>query len=199
MCVCVVVCVCWVCDINLLVCMNTVYVGMHTSVIMSMCVCVCDYVYMYVWGTIYKCDSFLPHFSHTHSPLPLHIAHNSSFPSLSPPSLSPFFASSLPPSIHPLLPLSLSDELQNTFDIFHRCLAVAYGTFFLNLYTKANAPCLLCHGCKSLYPPGQYIHHACPALPPNIVPCRSRMWRRCLVPLVSQVCCYMLCVCVFTW
>lgn len=76
-------------------------------------------------------------------------------------------------------------ELQNTFDIFHRCLAVAYGTFFLHLYTKANAPCVLCHGCKSLYPPGQYIHHACPALPPNIVPCRSRMWRRCLVPLMS--------------
>ena len=50
MCVCVwlCVCVCWVCDINLLVCMNTVYVGMHASVIMSMCVCVCDYVYMYV-------------------------------------------------------------------------------------------------------------------------------------------------------
>ena len=63
---------------------------------------------------------------------------------------------------------------------------MAYGTFFLHLYTKANAPCLLCHGCKSLYPPGQYIHHACPALPPNIVPCRSRMWRRCLVPLVSS-------------
>lgn len=81
---------------------------------------------------------------------------------------------------------SLPFELQNTFDIFHRCLAVAYGTFFINLYTKANAPCLLCHGCKSLYPPGQYIHHSCPALPPNIVPCRSRMWRRCLVPLVSQ-------------
>ncbi|XP_019857526.1 PREDICTED: uncharacterized protein LOC109585824 [Amphimedon queenslandica] len=81
---------------------------------------------------------------------------------------------------------SLPFELQNTFDVFHRCLAVAYGTFFINLYTKANAPCLLCHGCKSLYPPGQYIHHSCPALPPNIVPCRSRMWRRCLVPLVSQ-------------
>ena len=158
-------------------------------------VCVCDYVYMCVWGTIYK-----SHFSHTHSPLPLHIAHNSSFPSLSllPPFLLSLLPLSLPPS-PPLLPLSLSDELQNTFDIFHRCLAVAYGTFFLNLYTKANAPCLLCHGCKSLYPPGQYIHHACPALPPNIVPCRSRMWRRCLVPLVSQVCCYMLCVCVFTW
>ena len=62
---------------------------------------------------------------------------------------------------------------------------MAYGTFFLHLYTKANAPCVLCHGCKSLYPPGQYIHHACPALPPNIVPCRSRMWRRCLVPLMS--------------
>jgi hypothetical protein len=81
---------------------------------------------------------------------------------------------------------SLPYELKNSFDIFHRCLAVAYGTFFLNLYTKANAPCLLCHGCKSLYPPGQYIHHACPALPPNIVPCRSRMWRRCLIPLVSS-------------
>ena len=77
------------------------------------------------------------------------------------------------------------DELQNTFDIFHRCLAIAYATFFLNLYSKANAPCVLCHGCKSLYPPGQYIHHVCQALPPNIVPCRSRMWRRCLVPLVS--------------
>lgn len=76
-------------------------------------------------------------------------------------------------------------ELQNSFDIFHRCLAVVYGTFFLNLYLKANAPCLLCHGCKSLYPPGQFIHHSCLALPPNIVPCRSRMWRRCLVPLVS--------------
>lgn len=63
---------------------------------------------------------------------------------------------------------------------------MAYGTFFLNLYTKSNAPCLLCHGCKSLYPPGQYIHHSCLALPPNIVPCRSRMWRRCLVPLMSQ-------------
>lgn len=62
---------------------------------------------------------------------------------------------------------------------------MVYGTFFLNLYTKANAPCLLCHGCKSLYPPGQFIHHSCLALPPNILPCRSRMWRRCLVPLVS--------------
>lgn len=81
--------------------------------------------------------------------------------------------------------ITLPVELQNSFDIFHRCLAVVYGTFFLNLYTKANAPCLLCHGCKSLYPPGQFIHHVCPALPPNIVPCRSRMWRRCLIPLVS--------------
>ena len=95
--------------------------------------------------------------------------------------------------LYQVLPLSLylifvsfcADELQNTFDVFHRCLAVAYSTFFLNLYTKANAPCLLCHGCQSLYPPGQYIHHACQALPPNIVPCRSRMWRRCLVPLLS--------------
>ena len=88
-------------------------------------------------------------------------------------------------SFPPSLSLSPPVELQNSFDIFHRCLAVVYGTFFLNLYTKANAPCLLCHGCKSLYPPGQFIHHACPALPPNIVPCRSRMWRRCLIPLVS--------------
>lgn len=80
---------------------------------------------------------------------------------------------------------TLSVQLQNSFDVFHRCLAVVYGTFFLNLYSKANAPCLLCHGCKSLYPPSQFIHHTCSALPLNIVPCRSRMWRRCLVPLVS--------------
>lgn len=93
--------------------------------------------------------------------------------------------SSAPSLIITIPPLQLTVELQNTFDVFHRCLAVAYSTFFLNLYTKANAPCLLCHGCKSLYPPGQYIHHACPTLPPNIVPCRSRMWRRCLVPLLS--------------
>ena len=92
-----------------------------------------------------------------------------------------------PPSAHslPHAHTTLPVQLQNSFDVFHRCLAVVYGTFFLNLYSKANAPCLLCHGCKSLYPPSQFIHHSCPALPLNIVPCRSRMWRRCLVPLVS--------------
>lgn len=88
-------------------------------------------------------------------------------------------------AVHERGKVPLPVELQNSFDVFHRCLAVVYGTFFLNLYTKANAPCLLCHGCKSLYPPGQFIHHSCLALPPNILPCRSRMWRRCLVPLVS--------------
>ncbi|CAI8040850.1 Ski oncogene, partial [Geodia barretti] len=88
-------------------------------------------------------------------------------------------------ALHEKNTLQLPLELQNSFDVFHRCLAVVFGTFFLNLYSKANAPCLLCHGCKSLYPPGQFIHHNCPALSTTIVPCRSRMWRRCLVPLVS--------------
>lgn len=88
-------------------------------------------------------------------------------------------------ALHEKNTLQLPLELQNSFDVFHRCLAVVFGTFFLNLYTKANAPCLLCHGCKCLYPPGQFIHHTCPALSATIVPCRSRMWRRCLVPLVS--------------
>lgn len=78
-------------------------------------------------------------------------------------------------------------ELQSSFDIVHRCLGVIYGTFFLNMYFKANAPCLLCHSCHGVYPPSQFIHHPCPGIQRlDIPPCKSRMWRRCLIPLVSQ-------------
>ena len=80
----------------------------------------------------------------------------------------------------------LPSELQCSFEVVHKCLGVIYGTFFLNLYTKANAPTLLCRSCHGLYPPPQFIHHPCPGLQNlDIQPCRSRMWRRCLVPLVT--------------
>lgn len=80
----------------------------------------------------------------------------------------------------------LPSELQCSFEVVHKCLGVIYGTFFLNLYTKANAPTLLCRSCHGLYPPPQFIHHPCPGLHNlDIQPCRSRMWRRCLVPLVT--------------
>ena len=77
-------------------------------------------------------------------------------------------------------------ELQCSFEVVHKCLGMIYATFFLNLYHKANAPCLLCHACYGLYPPSQFIHHPCPGVEQlDITPCKSRMWRRCLVPLVT--------------